>query len=262
MNPEKEEKEEKFSNHYRVHGFKKRMPEKMDPFYPDYSERQLIKDFPKEVEPDGTLYYGEKLEGLKHGRGKAIFPDESEYIGYWSAGKFDGRGNLINIDGTYFMGHFKSGEKHGFCFEEEDKSFAVYEKVNYEHGKKNGEGHMNRGYKEDYVGEFKNDLFHGKGKLAYSNGDSYEGDFVEGEKHGKGVFWVKSRYPQPGYTYNGDFVNNRMEGYGIIENHVTGKKYDGHFLNDRMHGEGKCFNQDGEMTLEGFFEHGKLIRKK
>ena len=36
-----------------------------------------------------------------------------------------------------------------------------------------------------YEGEFKNDLFHGKGKLLYLNGDFYEGNWENNKANGK-----------------------------------------------------------------------------
>ena len=32
-----------------------------------------------------------------------------------------------------------------------------------------------------YVGEFKDDLFHGQGTLTYANGDQYVGEYVNGK---------------------------------------------------------------------------------
>lgn len=38
-----------------------------------------------------------------------------------------------------------------------------------------------------YEGYWKDDLYHGKGKLVYNTGIYVEGHFVEGKIHGKGI---------------------------------------------------------------------------
>jgi hypothetical protein len=38
---------------------------------------------------------------------------------------------------------------------------------------------MNYGDGTEYLGEFKNDMRHGKGKLKFSNNDRYEGNWIE-----------------------------------------------------------------------------------
>ena len=62
-----------------------------------------------------------------------------------------------------------------------------------------------------YVGEFKDNLFHGQGTLAFSNGSQYVGEFKDDLFHGQGT-----------YTY----VNGRQlegiweEGVFLYENKV------------------------------------------
>lgn len=40
--------------------------------------------------------------------------------------------------------------------------------------------------KDEYMGEFKKGVPHGKGRLTYANGDEYIGEFRQGNRHGKG----------------------------------------------------------------------------
>lgn len=64
---------------------------------------------------------------------------------------------------------------------------------------------------DTYVGNFKNGIITGKGKLTYSNGMFYEGDFVNGQFHGTGVFdW--SMPSSVGWLYEGEFQNGTMAG--------------------------------------------------
>ena len=39
-----------------------------------------------------------------------------------------------------------------------------------------------------YEGEFQENLFRGRGKMTYANGNFYEGEWADDKKHGKGTF--------------------------------------------------------------------------
>ncbi|CAK8720301.1 MAG: MORN repeat-containing protein [Candidatus Electronema aureum] len=44
---------------------------------------------------------------------------------------------------------------------------------------------------DSYVGEMKDNLPHGKGKIIRADGGKYEGEIKDGERHGKGTFVAK-----------------------------------------------------------------------
>ena len=51
-----------------------------------------------------------------------------------------------------------------------------------------------------YVGEFKNDKWHGQGTYSYANGDKYVGEFKDGKRNGQGT-----------YTYaDGDYCTGKF----------------------------------------------------
>ena len=58
--------------------------------------------------------------------------------------------------------------------------------------------------------KYKN-LFHGKGKYTYGNGDEYEGDFEYGIRKGKGIYRKKG-----GFIFEGTWDNNVPNGFGKI----------------------------------------------
>ena len=60
-----------------------------------------------------------------------------------------------------------------------------------------------------YTGSWKDNLFHGHGKLAYPNQDVYEGFFDSGKAHGQGKFIHAN-----GTTYVGGWVENKQHGLG------------------------------------------------
>lgn len=79
-----------------------------------------------------------------------------------------------------------------------------------------------------YEGNWKNDLFHGKGKLTLADGTQYEGAFQNGTMEGNGV--------------------KKM---------VDGSHYEGEFHQGLYHGEGILTTADGKIT-RGIFYRGNL----
>ena len=60
---------------------------------------------------------------------------------------------------------------------------------------------------DSYAGEKLNGLFHGKGKVVFTDGNVYEGDFQSGLMNGKGSFtWVD------GTVYEGTIEQNNLTG--------------------------------------------------
>ena len=55
------------------------------------------------------------------------------------------------------------------------------------------------------------DLFNGKGKYRYENGDEYDGDFENGIRKGKGIYKQKN-----GFIFEGIWDNDVPNGFGKI----------------------------------------------
>lgn len=106
---------------------------------------------------------------------------------------------------------------------------------------------------EKYKGEWKNDCFHGKGKLVsdigvyegffergwkhgrgvemFANGDVYEGEYDHGKYHGRGRYcWKNKTY------YVGDFRMGYMEGEGLWRS--SKDSYEGQYYRNMKHGYG------------------------
>lgn len=79
-----------------------------------------------------------------------------------------------------------------------------------------------------YIGEWKDNARHGKGKHVYLNGDVYEGDFL----------------------------NDLREGYGIYR-YASGELYEGEWKADLMDGVGKFTFKDGDVQ-SGIWKEGKI----
>ena len=65
---------------------------------------------------------------------------------------------------------------------------------------------------KSYSGEYKKDLFNGKGRLEFIDGSIYEGEFKSNKINGYGKIFFKD-----GSIYQGEFKNNLMDGKGILK---------------------------------------------
>ena len=81
---------------------------------------------------------------------------------------------------------------------------------------------------DKYVGEFKDDKYHGQGTYTYASGDKYVGEYKDNKKHGQGT-----------YTFAG------------------GDKYVGEFKDDKYHGQGTYTFASGSIqrgySMNGYF---------
>ena len=63
---------------------------------------------------------------------------------------------------------------------------------------------------KSYSGDYKNGLYHGKGRLEFKDGNVYEGQFENNKMHGFGKIFFKD-----GSIYQGNFKNNLRDGEGL-----------------------------------------------
>ena len=83
---------------------------------------------------------------------------------------------------------------------------------------------------EKYIGEMKNGLKEGKGRMYFNNGSRYEGDFKNDKMEGKGILYFNDG------RYEGDFKNDKMEGKGILYG-LNGPILDGNWKDGKFTGK-------------------------
>jgi hypothetical protein len=135
-----------------------------------------------------------------------------------SEGKFQVPNGLgvIKGEGFEYNGSFKIGLMHG------NGSF-VYNNESYDgqftNGKRNGIGKMIFSNKDEYQGNWVNDVIEGNGRLMYGieyDGSKktykgyYDGQWLQGKRNGKGIYWDN------GYEFNGNWINDKRNGAGEI----------------------------------------------
>ncbi len=115
--------------------------------------------------------------------------------------------------------------------------------------------------KRKYVGDFKNNKFHGYGKYYHLENDKYKGYFYEGEwQNGKRHGLGRVIFPS-GNKYVGEQKNNKIDGEGtffyLADDKFKGDKYTGEYKNGKRHGKGKYFHNNGN-KYEGEYKNGSL----
>ena len=138
----------------------------------------------KEVYLDGSIYYGSKMNKLKHGKGIYIDFIKRAYAGEYHEGKKQGFGILKNFNGEIiYEGQWKLNVYHG-----KGKLMNI--------NKKNSNklfNYRNMDTIQDnwvfYEGEFYNGLYNGVGTLKIGNGKIYQGEFKQGFVHGHGIIF-------------------------------------------------------------------------
>ena len=73
-----------------------------------------------------------------------------------------------------------------------------------------------------FKGFWKDNNYHGKGKLTRPNGDTYEGDWKEDKREGFGIQF----YKKSGHKYEGMWKNGNIHGHGTF-NYGKNTKYVG-----------------------------------
>jgi len=207
-------------------------------------------------EPKG-LYYGEWKNDNFHGLGYfEWFQHGLKYFGEYVDGLRHGYGMLVWKNNDRYEGHFENDMKHGsgvFNWSNGDIYSGDYAK-----DKKQGVGKITWGSHpgESYEGEWSADKKQGVGKYFWSNGGSYEGSWFDNKRNGQGI----EKWPS-GSKYEGNWVENEMHGWGYKICTRDGKPdgfYEGPFQDGRAHGRGFRKYEDGA-TYEGDYAADKRV---
>ena len=70
---------------------------------------------------------------------------------------------------------------------------------------------------DKYVGEWKDDKFHGQGTYTFAEGDKYVGEFKDGKKHGQATYTYADGEKDAGYYLNGEYIPNTCEAMGLVK---------------------------------------------
>ncbi|XP_046991299.1 alsin [Schistocerca americana] len=158
---------------------------------------------------------------------------DAKYSGRWCSGKMQGSGKLVWPDGKTYVGQFQNNLQHGF-------------------------GKLDIPAVSNYEGEWKDGLQNGYGVMRYACGDLYEGCFKDGVPSGHGVHKQGHFMASVASVYIGEWVSGVKQGYGVMDDIVTGEKYLGTWNNNMKHGCGLIVTLDG-IYYEGLFMQDVLV---
>ena len=124
---------------------------------------------------DGSVYRGELLDFMKHGKGELKYRNGSRYNGEFQNDKPSGYGTFTKRDGSSYEGEYKNGLYHG---EGVLKIAGVGTYTgSFEKGMRDGKGSIVYENGDTFVGTYKNDV-RSEGVYTWTDGDSIEGKFI------------------------------------------------------------------------------------
>ena len=249
-------------------------------------------------------YVGDIEDGLPHGQGTVTYHSGNKYSGEWKDGVPVGKGTFTYPDGTKYVGGLKKGKRwNGIEYYKNGDIIGkyvngVFKVVSQVEKRQKGVFYVgvlfNRSLvsggmdwvedgdeKKDlkYVGEIKNGLPNGQGRLTHHNLNQWLGEFKDGKLNGQGTFTLsdgrkyvgeyKDGIPngQGTHTFGkGDFEGDKYEGEykgGIPNGQGTytssnGEKYEGEWKDEKPW-NGTYYDKDG--NIKGKFVNGKEIHQ-
>lgn len=227
--------------------------------------------FGKSMYPQGGTYEGDFVKGGRHGWGVMNFLNGDVYEGEWESDKIHGQGRwTYSSDGSFFQGTFHLGSRVYGTFATKDGSEEY--KGEWKGMIRHGKGMLYMKQLGKYEGEFQDDVPHGRGIFKYVDGSVYEGMFEKGIRSGQGSLklgdallyhgeWKNDSMDGKGYliesgnAYLGDFFAGKKHGKGKMT-FQNGTIYEGDWNNDEKHGNGKCTYDTGDVYI-GEWKDGK-----
>ena len=142
-----------------------------------------------------------------------------------------------NCFGTYTL---NSGEYRG------DKYVGEFRDDEF-----HGQGTYTYADGEKYIGEWKYGERQGQGTYIWTNGSKYIGEFKDGISNGQGSYYYGEKTEWAGDKYVGEFRDELFYGQGIYT-FASGDRYVGEFRDDEFHGQGMYTFVDGEIYIGEF----------
>ena len=266
-----------------------------------------IETWGKNTQWAGDRYVGEYMDDQFHGQGTYTYADGEKYVGEFRDHQKNGWGTATWLNGEKYVGEWKDGDFHGHgTYTWPDGSLVVGEWKNHNINGQATEifGKNTEWAGDRYIGEFRDDQFHGQGTYTYADGtilegifennellyannysnnkeilpncpsdvnaywhncfgvyvltsaewkgDVYVGEFRDDQFHGQGTYTFLD-----GDRYVGEFWNDVIQGQGTYT-FLDGDRYVGKWRNGEYHGQGTYNFADGT-SEEGIFENGEFL---
>lgn len=123
---------------------------------------------------------------------------------------------------------------------------------NWQNQVRHGKGRFRFASGNEYLGMFDRNVMQGYGVMTYANGNTYEGEWHANMPNGKGTYTLAR-----GGKYVGYFVDGKFEGQGTMY-YGDGSYYQGEWKNNLRHGEGALVMADGGRQT-GWWQDDQLV---
>lgn len=183
---------------------------------------------------DGTKYVGEWEDGKPNGQGTYTYANGDKYVGDHKDGQRNGQGTYTFADGRVQEGiwaedKFVRAEKINLPNQQTDLALnedrrRLEAELRSQQSAQETQGNLppcppsnevsrhmcfgtytsTNGNK--YVGEWKDNKYHGRGTYTYANGDKYVGEFEDNKYHGQGTYTIADGRVQKGTWADNEFV--------------------------------------------------------
>jgi hypothetical protein len=211
--------------------------------------------------PNGDVYVGQMMDGMRHGQGKCTYPNGDVYEGEWQHDMRNGQGNLLyDENGEQYCGEWQNDLRHGHGVllqttplqNSNQTTPNQREEIKFEgcwvNDKRNGVGSATYSDHSILTGEWIEDKWAEGSKAHLENykeemGEqyksypvvacSYAGDVLDGIPHGQG----KSQSSLE--TYVGGWSKGKRHGKGT-STLIDGTVYSGEWRNGKHNGFGVC----------------------
>lgn len=211
---------------------------------------------------NGSVYYGDMVDGEMHGHGEFVWKSGTRYLGEFQYNRITGCGEMSWLNGGFYSGKWSNNKRDGYG--ELRLPSGVRYNGEFKNGLPHGQGKMTYSSLSEYNGMFHLGLKHGYGVFLFEDGSVYDGEWKGGLRHGSGIMkWQQE-------SYNGQWFNGRIEGYGkyiwhkikATDVYYRRNMYKGWFHANKKHGMGKLYFADGSF-YDGMFQndlkHGKCL---
>mmetsp|Transcript_36758 Transcript_36758/g.32975 ORF Transcript_36758/g.32975 Transcript_36758/m.32975 type:complete len:254 (+) Transcript_36758:1225-1986(+) len=168
-----------------------------DPKHDEYKPKNV-----EEYAEDGTVYKGDKINGLRQGKGTFTYPDGTVYEGEWQTDYRQGYGILKRANGEIvYEGEWAENQFQGngtlYNYDPRDEPSFDWTDFN----------NLGSAWIK-YEGEFWGGQRDGLGSYYMVNGDRFVGKFKGNNVHGTGTYYKKDGRNVAGEWNNNKFVKS------------------------------------------------------
>ena len=204
----------------------------------DQSGEVLNSDFAEKTITNGEIQIGCLTGNCRDGLGIMGFPNGDRYEGTFSQGKFNGPGKWIYSYGDIFEGIYVDNYAHGsgkIIHSDKSITTGVWENGAYLGETKQGTmrdctnggcGNLRQGmyvYQDGtiYIGEIKNNMPQGWGRIEYTTGEIYEGDWKNDIANGYGTYTTLDGVDYVGMWEAGNFISSKTQNNQVADNNPS-----------------------------------------